>query len=508
MEQLLRKSAVRLTGCALDKLEECPISGEYTLPEYCPDVAVVLKCFAYPRIQNRQWSGEQLLLDGNAMIRVLYLDEDRRCVHSLEFVQPFSCTLRGDSRVDNASVEWELGTKYMNCRAVSARRVEVRGVVAVRAYADCAENKSLVAAVEDRDLYTRTVKTIITVPNGSCDKIVSVSEALEFDQSLPPAEMLLGGECRAVIRECKLLTGKAIVKGQVYIHQLYMDNTAGNHTHCLDYTLPFSQIMDVDMAREGMPYKAAVQVLSDTERCSVGPDGENTILEVNVKLLVQVQVYDQQEIDLLKDVYHCRYPVSAQTEDVNLCTLLNTRWENTTLPISLSLPVGKWSEIVDLFVQPQQPVAECCEGKAGIKGRLLVCVLARDADGEVVYDEFVEEYALEDACNGNVLRMDPTVTTVQYRMTEEKLEMSVQLCMRMTEYNCYTQTIVSDLRLQEEAPYPQQKVTALLYYADGGETVWDIGRACHASPDCILKENALESEDIKESTVIVVPIIN
>ena len=71
MEQLLKKKSVRLSGLAMDKQEECPISGEYTLPEYCPDVAVVLKCFAYPRILSRQWSGDQLLLDGNAVIRVL-----------------------------------------------------------------------------------------------------------------------------------------------------------------------------------------------------------------------------------------------------------------------------------------------------------------------------------------------------------------------------------------------------------------------------------------------------
>ena len=508
MEQLLRKSTVQLTDLALDKQEECPISGEYSLPEYCPDVAVVLKCFADPRIQNRQWSGDQMLLDGNAVIRVLYLDEERRCVRSLEFSQPFSCAFRGDARVDNASVELDLTTKYLNCRALSPRRIEVRGAVAVTARADCVGNRNMVTVTDDSGLYTRMDTVTVMVPGGVCDKVHSISESLEFDSTLPPAEMLLGGECRAVIRECKLLPGKAIVKGEVYIHQLYTDNTESVHTHCLDYTLPFSQIMDVDDAREEIPYKASVHILSDTERCSVGPDGENTVLDVTVKLLIQIQVYRREEIALLKDAYHSRYPVSAQTEDLELRSLLGTRWESTVLPMQLSLPAGRWSEIIDITVQPQTPLVECEDGRADVKGRMTVCVVARDVDGEIVYDEFVEEYGLEYGCTGNWIQVKPVVTDLAYRIVENKLEMQVKLCVCIHEYSCTKMQIISDLHLEQEKPYPQQKVTALLYYAESGESVWNIGRTCHASPDCILEENGIDGEYVRENTVIVVPIVN
>lgn len=506
MEQLLRKSTVQVTGCALDEQQECPISGEYNLPEYCPDVAVVLKCFADPHIQNRQWSGDQLLLDGNAVIRVLYLDENRRCFHTLEFTQPFSCTLRGEGRVDNAAVELELSTKYLNCRALSPRRIEVRGAVLVLARADYAVNKHFVGASEESGLHTRTETMVITVPGGACDKVLSVSESLEFNESLPPAEMLLGGECRAVIQECKLLAGKAIIKGQIYVHQLYTDSTDGEQTYCLDYVLPFSQIMDVPAAGEEMLCKASVQLLSDTERCSVGPDGENTVLDINVKLLLQIQVYGQKDIVLLKDAYHSCFPISAQTEEVELCTLCGTRWETTALPMQLTLPTGRWNELIDVIVQPQTPVAECRNGRADMKGRMTVCVVARDGDGEIIYDEFIEEYGLEYDCRGNMMRARPQVTDLRYSIVGEKLELQVKLCVCITEYTCCKKTLISDLHLQQEMPYPRQKVTALLYYAECGEAVWDIGRACHTSPSCILEENDFEGEYVTEDTVLVVPI--
>lgn len=506
MEQLLKKRSVQLTGCALDKQEECPISGEYTLPDYCPDIAVVLKCFAYPHIQNRQWSGDQLLVDGSAIVRVLYLDEERRCVRSLEFVQPFACTIHGEQRVDNAAVNVDLCTKYLNCRALSPRRIEVRGAIVVSAYADCVTHTDLGIETDDAALHTRVQTYKTTTPCGMCDKIVTVSDSLEFPASLPSAEILLGGECRAVIRECKLLAGKAIVKGQVFLHQLYVASD-DDSTHCLDYTLPFSQILDVEGAAEGLPYKAFVRILSDTERCNVGPDGENTTLDVSVKLLVQVQVYAREDVSILQDAYHSRYPITKQTETVTLSDLLGTRWEETVLPMQIAVQTGRWQAIVDVCVQPLEHTTEHEDGRLEVKGRLMVCVVACDADGEIVYDEFIEEYVLEYPSQGNDSVVHITPATVKYRMVENCLELQSTLCVAVTEMCRHPVTAISGLRLQQDMPYPQQKVTALLYYADAGQTAWDIGCQCHASPECICEENNLTEGCVTEPMVLVVPML-
>ena len=143
-----------------------------------------------------------------------------------------------------------------------------------------------------------------------------------------------------------MLSGKAIVKGQIYLHQIYTDSVDGENIHALDYTIPFSQILDVEHAQEGMPIRATVSVLSDTERCTVGPDGANTMLEVSVKLLVQLHVHAGREITVLKDAYHSRYPVTVQKESTEICSLIGTRWEETVLPLTVTLPTHQWKDIL------------------------------------------------------------------------------------------------------------------------------------------------------------------
>lgn len=507
MEQLLQKQLVSVGRCVLDCQEDCAIAGDYTLPDYCPDIAVVLKCLVTPRMQNRQWSGDQLLVDGVAEIRVLYLDEERRCLREAAFSQPLSCALPTRERVDTALVKLELCPKYVNCRAVGPRRLEVRGAVTVCAQAECAGEAELMTAAEGSGLYTRCEPVALTSPVAMAEKLFTVSDTLDFPEMQPAAELLLGGDCRAIIRECKLLTGKAIIKGELFIHQLYTDDAEKGSTYCLDYAVPYSQILDVDGVTEGQPCTAHILLLSDTQRLAVGPSGESTVLEFTAKLLVQLQTHSRCSIPLLLDAYHGRYPVSLEQREQVCCAQLGTRWELTTLPMQMDLPAGPLEELLDIWVQPQGLVVECVQGTARLSGRLLICLLLRDGDGQIVYYERPEEYQLEYACPGNRVDAQITVTQLRYRAVEGKLELQVTLCVALQAMQKAERKAVCGAALCADAPYPVQRASLLLYYAQAGEDVWEIGRSCHTSPEGIRAENGLSSDRLAQPAVLTVPLV-
>ncbi len=506
MDNLLKKQVISASRCVLDCQEECVISADYALPDYCPDVAMVLKCIVTPRVQNRQWSGDQLLVDGVAEMRVLYLDEERRCVRQVEFPQALSCTLRAEGRVDTALVALEMTPKYVNCRAVGPRRLEVRGAVTVTAQAECASDMELMTADGGAGLFTRSEMVQISAPMTMAEKILTISETLDFPEDHPAAEQLLGGECRATVQECKLLTGKAIVKGQLYIHQLYTDDSGQGSTYCLDYAVPYSQILDVDGAEEGQAHTAHVLLLTDTQRCIVGPDGDNTVLEISAKLLVQLQVYHTASVPLLLDAYHSRCPVTLDRKEQHLCARLTSRWEKTTLPMQLDLPAGQLEEVIDVWVQPQTLTGRCGKGAACLSGRLLISMLVREGDGQIAYYERPEEYQLEYACPGNEVEAQATVTELRYRVSEGKLELQVSLCVAMRPCQRTEKKAICGVMLHSDTPYPEQRATTLLYYADAGEELWEIGRSCHTSPDSIREENELPGDRLTQPTVLVVPL--
>ena len=506
MKQLLSKNTTLTTHCVSEKREEAPISGEYVLPEYCVDIAEILKCFAYPHIQNRQWSQDQLLVDGVTVIRVLYLAEDRRCLRSLEFAQPFSCIFRGIEEVDCSDIFLSVLTKYCTCRAVSPRKIEVRGAVLASACVDSVVSKHVCVCDEhDRSLFVRSEEVCLSVPGASCEKVFTISESLEFDHSLPPAEMLLGGTCQAVVRECKLLKGKVIVKGEVFLHQLYTDSTEGNQTYILNFNIPFSQIVDVAEVVDGIPYKASVQVLSDTEKCSVGPDGENTMLDVSVKLLIQFKTYQPCVRPLMCDAFHCAYPMDVLTDEIQVTEWIEQKDEQYDETFHCDAPIEQWQEILDVWAQMLDQSCTTENGHCCVKGRLQIGCLVRDVHGEIVCREFVQDYHRKVQCRGNSPEISCQITHVRYRTTNKCLDVIAEFHVCIADMNKKTVRFICDLNPQTEQAYPENKVSALVYYADAGETVWDIARKCHASPQIIMEENDLTEDLIPGETILVIP---
>ncbi len=506
MEQWMTTKAVPLCRLCMEREESCAVSGDFVLPEYCPDIAVVLKCQVSPRILSRQWSGDRLLVDGLAEVRVLYLDEERRCLRETEFTQPISYSIDTQGADERAFTRLDLGVKYANCRAVSPRRVELRGDVTLRV---CVEMNAVCdVAVPNavEGLHTRCVDIPLSAMAAGGEKILAVNETIDFPADSPASELLLGGDCRAAVKECKLLAGKAIVKGEVYFHQLYTDEAVEGGVYSLDFAVPFSQILDVDDAVEGAPYSVCVTVLSDTQRCVEGPQGAGRAMEVSAKLLVQLQLYTADSLSAVLDAYHCAYPIQTDTGDLSMLAHLGCHFEQAVLPFSLELPAGSLEEIVDIWVIPHRPLGACENGTALLNGQLTVCMVVRDTDGMLSYYERTEDYRLEYPCSGNAVSATVTASDWRYRTAQGKLELQVSICLCMDISIKNRYTALCAISPDTDRPYPAEKFTLKLYYGEKGETLWDIARCCHTSPHCIAAENSVKGDGLTQNTLLLIPI--
>lgn len=507
MEHLLNCEKISHTQCLLNGREECGYSGEYTLPEYYPDIAVVLKCIAEPRLQNRQFSGDKLLIDGTVNMRVLYLDEGRCSVHSAEFTVPFSCAMSGCESCDSSPVSLKFSSKYVNARAVSPRRFEVHGAVKVSARAYGNEMDSIVLVPENDELYARCESVALSKLVGSSEKIMTVSEVLEFPSSLPPAEMLLGGTCVAQMKEWKVLPGKVIARGILMIHQLYTEDQDAGSTHCLDFEVPFSQIMDINGVGDGHLCCGEVQVLTDTERCVIGPDGNNTLLEITAKLSLQAYVYESMEMPIVLDAYHTKYPLDLEMKNKEYWAYCGSRKEETVLPILMEMSNNPLQELLDVWLQPNVTETDVDGEVVRITGDMQISVLGRTPEGEITYFEKTETYRLEFPCVGNEVLADVCVQQLNYRVLDGKLEIHARLCVTLEQYKMVECATLMDIHLDRDRPYRQTKAGAILYYAQPGETLWDISRECRTSPALIQKENASLPETLTSACVLLVPIV-
>lgn len=180
MEYVLLKKALSVCEAVFEGSSEQPVDIDFTLPDYCPDIEKILKCTATPYISMKNLSGGNLEIDGVVNIKVLYLDSKNKTIRCCEHTSPFSCsfTIKGDS--ENAVASVSLKTEYVNCRALTPRRLDIHGAFTVSARVLKESQQEIPEAVQGDDVEQKSSTVPISSLVGISSGIININETLDI----------------------------------------------------------------------------------------------------------------------------------------------------------------------------------------------------------------------------------------------------------------------------------------------------------------------------------------
>lgn len=488
-----------------DTCQEQPVDGDFQLPEYCPDVAAVLKCTMTPRIQNRQQAGDRLTAEGTVSLRVMYLDEDRQAVRCCEFEKPFSAAFQPGTIPPGAHIRLTLRSDYVNCRAVSPRRLDVHGAFTLHLLAAAAGEQTALSAIEGDGVYTRRCRILSSVPAAFAEKTFTVSETLEPGEGKRPARWIIRSGITPVLSECKVLPNKVILKGRLAAEVLYAAEEDGG-TEKVRGEIPFSQILDIPGAGEDWICDADLSLLSSDLRMESTQSGETQLLCVNAKLLAGVWGWKETAQELVCDAYSSRCPLTLEADQITSSGLVSVIREEQILRQTCELPGDSVRDIPDLWCEVTAASVEREGDSLALKGRLLWCMLVTGQNGEISYFERTEDFSLP--CEGGEADPAPDVKVIgsSFRSSGDGgLELKADLAVTRRCRRSDTRTVLTAAAPDESAAYPPDKAALKICYARRGESLWDIARRCRTSPEAVAEENRLAGDSLAADTMLLIP---
>lgn len=507
MEFQVTPTAISVCDILADVFSEQPVDGDFVLPDYCPDIAAVLKCTLTATVQSRQLNTDRLLADGTAHIRVLYLDEDRRCVRCCEFAQPFSASFPLPAVPNDAMVRLTAKTDYVNCRAVSPRRLDVHGAFTLKLRVMAAAEQTVIASIEGDGVYSRRRSLHGTVPAAVVEKPFTVSEVLESGEGKRPAELMLRTTVTPVVTDCKVLMNKAILKGNLLVRAFYVTDAAAGVTETAEGEIPFSQILDMEGLNEEWLCDADVTVLSEDVHMGASQTGESGLLSVNVKLLATLHGWRSESVEVVSDAYSAHCPLVCDTRSLECTCITAICRDERTVRQSFSLPSETVREVLDVWCE-MNGVGMTGEGSGvTLDGRLLWCMLVRDDSGTLSYYERAENFTLPYDDGGRDETPDVRVCRTGYQVGGSgNLELRAELAVarRCTKTEAYT--VLNEVTADETAAYPPDKAALKICYAARGESLWDIARRCRTSVEAVMEENHLASDTLAADTMLLIPL--
>lgn len=492
-------------------IQEQGIELDYVLPDYYPDVFTLIKCFVTPTIVSESVSGDRLSYELRADVRILY------CTENSHVLQCVTQTLRFPRTAElppgeGVTAELLPVVDYVNCRAVSRRRLDVRGAVTIGIRTNAVRQQEVLSDVTGQGLQLRRLPVRYPARRIREERSILLSEDLELGAAKPPVLHIVRCDARAVEQSERFVSGKLMVQGSLQVQLLYACEKDGDGSlEPMSFRIPYSQLVEMDGAAEQDLIRTQATVVSCDIKPLTDAGGEVRMLRCDAELRVLCTAVRIATGSIVTDAFSTEHPSSVERVSIPIAAaplpLSEMLVVNAKLPCTDSEP----DCVYDAWCEVRSLSAEIRDDAVHVTGMLACMCLIRESSGMprlLEKEEPFEHSFIPDGLSPD----DRLVLTAAAENTAYTLSSAAEVTLRCelhfegTLTHCTMTEALTDVTVSEEEALPRQYALKL-YYGTAGEPVWEIAKRSHTSVEAIMSENDLTDETLSRSGMLLIPIV-
>ncbi|MBQ3265504.1 MAG: DUF3794 domain-containing protein [Ruminococcus sp.] len=506
MEYHLTKKSIRGTRRALDTCAEQAADIDLTLPDYCPDIERILSCTLDPQIYMNSVSGDRLNVEGASCVRVLYLDSERGCLRAYETSQPFSESfpLKGD--VTDCAVSVQAKPEYINCRALSPRKLSLHGAFSLCARVTVPCEIESFSYEDGGDLQTKSETLSVSSLCGICSESFSVQEDLPVSAE-SGSGTILGRRVSARMTEVRAIRGKIMLSAEIRLEMMLPRGAEQTEAECMSFAVPVSRVIDCEGVTEDAVIDGELNVLSADVRLSDDSPDDSRLLLTDVKLCFSALCWEEQQLDVLCDAFSTDREVQLKQEPFSCRGGMVCRsfTDVGKAAVSVEEDIGR---VIDVRCEKLTSSVVQNEDAVTVYTKLCAGILYENTDGEKRYAQRDAEfrYTPDTGENDEVVRLKSSLDSLSYRLTDARhIELRAELAYHMTLCRRQSCTALTAVTADDDAPERVRDDALILYYPDSGEQVWDIAKRFCSRPADIIDENNLSGDCADSGMMLLIP---
>lgn len=514
MELKMNRAVITSAEPSGSLMQEQSVELDYVLPDYYPDVCKLVKCIVTPAVTGESVIGERLSYELRVDLRILYCSENSHILQCVTQTLHFSRTAELGMSGEGLTTEVLPVTDYVNCRAVSRRRLDVRGAVAIRIRTSAQKQQEAVCGIDGKGIQLRRIPLQYPAKQMHCVRDLFLAEELELGTAKPPVLHIVRCEARPMEESHKIVSGKLLVQGSLQLHLLYACEKDGGSLEPMSFRIPYSQLVEL----EGMEERDICNVRTTVAVCDIKPvtdaSGEVRLLRCEAELRLACTALRMASESLVCDAFSTEHPSRCTTEQ--LCTggtpepFSEMHVCSTKLPCTdseLDCVYDAWCEVKNLTAH-----TDCGAGEVHISGMLCCNALVRESGGMPRLlekeESFEHRFAVPELSEQDTVHVHASAEHCTYTLSEQA-EVALKAELRLEGNICRSSIceVLTDFEVDEENTHPHEHALKL-YFGREGEKIWDIARRCHTSVAAVMEENDLTEEILTENGMLLIPIVH
>ena len=484
---------------------EQTVDSDMTLPDYCPDIKSILRCSVEPGINSVNVTGNRITAQGNAVIRLVYVSTDDK-ISCFEQNYPMDKYVEMSSLTAECQAVATAKVSYVNCRAVSPRRVDIHGCISVMFSVFRCEKHEYVSGVAGDCVQLRFQPLTVCNAVGCTAKLFDMSEVVPVGNVESPVKSIAYADGFALLNEIKAVSNKLLLKGEFVLNAALCceDGTVRKTEH----TMPISRIVELDGVDESCICDVSTKVCSLDVQLRADENGNMQNLDMAVCVKAFVCAYRECKCACVQDAYSLKSELELSKSAVEVSRYVQAVDENFLVAFQTELDGCEKGEIIDCRCDAVTSVSTSSQEGIEVSGTVTVCITYLDDDGKPTMAQRRSDYHFLKAVNGAdgklMCNSDVVAVAVSANGRGSAVSVKVQLNIKGMVFENRSVSLVSDVREIKSAKSSDSS-SITVYFSDMGESLWDIAKRYNTSEEAIRRRNSIKGDVIESETMLIIP---
>lgn len=491
-----------------DTVSEQSIELDYVLPDYYPDFFRLCACTAKADAVSVQIADGAADYTLRVQLHVLYCGEQTRTVQAVTQQLEYRKTAKLPAEyasLTSPQLRITAEPAYVNCRAVSPRRIDLRGAIRIRISVSGERQTAVLTAAEGMYMQSRSEPVTFVSSVRRTEKKFVMAEQFRIGETQPAILSVLREQTVLRITETKPAAGKLVVKGEAAVTLLY---ASAEGISSAESVFPFSQIAEPEALTDDTvctvtPVLSTLSLLPESEN-----DGDIRMMHCDMQITLVCEAVNTQSAELLTDLYSTVYDIDPQISAITLLTAPEPVSVHYAPKLTLTQPDAVLTAVYGAWAEPEQLSLSAAENGSILTGVLHVYVMAADAEQHPVMLEKAEDFTWEVPELSAALPLPPvSAGRCSYTLTGSD-SVSVQPELTVSGMQLRTRTVraVTDTGADGAERYPAGGDYAMrLYFGQPEESLWEIAKRYHTAAEAIRDENDLPEDVLTAPQMLLIP---
>ncbi len=507
MDITLKKENYKILQTVKDNsIEEC-VESDFSLPEYMPEILRIIKSTAQPKVNSCKAVGERVTVDGECELRMIYTAEDGG-IYAFSQSRPFTRHCESNIFNEATDISAEISVSYVNCRATSTKRAEIKAGLVIKISAFLEEAEEIVSLEENSCIEEKCVPVRAMSLGCKKTKAFSMSDTI----SLPVAcAFIISSRANAVCTEIKKISNKIMVKGEAIVDICYVTSADKSCTERLRHILPINQILEFEGMEERYTGNVALNITAIDVIQKNEQDGSGTAFDIALGIDASVCMWEEKELTVINDAYAVGGCIDLKKQSYTFFTPLDeirdTYVFRNDFQVSgegVSKVIDSTCELSNITVKKEKEVLVLC-------GNLTLSALIKDNSGTISNINKILDlkYERNAVYNDEEIFSVPNVTVLSLDCVEKGnngIDVRAEMGITATVFGKVYIDAVTDITESENQPKRNSNAITV-YFPEESESLWSIARRYNTTVSAIAEENNLSGDTTENLKMIFIPAV-